>query len=41
MELTANQRFQSRQEVSDLLGGDTRKGIAVSAKTDTILLFLN
>ena len=41
MELTAQQKFSSRQEISDLLGGDPQKGIAVSAKTPTILLFLN
>lgn len=41
MELTFKQRFDTRQEISDLLGGDTQKGIAVSAQTDTILLFMN
>ena len=41
MELSFNTRFNSRQEISDLLGGDTQKGIAVSAQTNTILLFMN
>lgn len=41
MELTFNQEFHSRKEISDLLGGDVYKGIAVFAKTDTILLFMN
>lgn len=37
--LKFNQRFNNRQEISDLLGGDTQKGIAVSSKLDVILLF--
>lgn len=41
MELNFDQMFDSRQAVSDLLGGDTRKGIAISRKTPTILLFTN
>ena len=41
MELTFNQKFNTRQEISNILGGDTRKGIAVSAQTNTILLFMN
>ena len=41
MKLSFQQKFSSRQEISTLLGGDPCKGIAVSAKTDTILLFMN
>lgn len=41
MELHFGQQYNSRQEISDLLGGDTQKGIAVSTKTNTILLFMN
>lgn len=41
MELRFQQRFDSRREVSALLGGDMQKGIAVSAKVNAILLFLN
>ena len=33
--------FQSRQEISNLLGGDTQKGITKSSKTPTILMFKN
>lgn len=39
MKLKFKQEFKSRQEISNLLGGDTQKGIAKSSKTDTILLF--
>ena len=41
MELVFGQRFQNRQEISAMLGGDTQKGIAVSARFDVILLFMN
>lgn len=41
MELTFKQKFDTRQQISDILGGDPRKGIAVSAQTDTVLLFMN
>jgi len=41
MELTFDQAFYSRQEISDILGGDTQKGIAVSRKKHVILLFTN
>ena len=41
MKLSFKQKFNTRQEISVLLGGDTQKGIAVSAQTDTILLFIN
>lgn len=41
MKLRFKQEFKSRQEISDLLGGDRQKGIAKSSKTDTILLFTN
>ena len=41
MKLSFKQKFNTRQEISVLLGGDTQKGIAVSAQTDTILLFMN
>ena len=41
MKLKFKQKFNNRQEISDLLGGDTQKGIAKSNKTDTILLFTN
>ena len=41
IKLTQNQGFNSRQEISDLLGGDVRKGIAPSSKVDAILLFSN
>lgn len=37
--LTYNQKFNTRKEISDLLGGDSQKGIAVSSKFDIILLF--
>ncbi len=37
--LICNQKFNSRQEISDLLGGDTQKGIAVSSQQGVILLF--
>ena len=39
MELKSDQAFESRKKISALLGGDVRKGIAKSAKTNTILLF--
>ncbi len=41
MEVKFRQKFKTRQEISDLLGGDTQKGIAKSIKTNTILLFMN
>ena len=41
IDLTLGQKFNSRQEISDLLGGDARKGIAPSNKVDAILLFSN
>ena len=41
MKLRFQQKFQNRQEISKILGGDTQKGIAKSSKTDTILLFTN
>lgn len=41
MKLKFRQEFKSRQEISNLLGGDTQKGIAKSSQTDTILLFTN
>ena len=41
MELKFNQAFKSRKKISELLGGDVQKGIAKSAKTNTILLFTN
>lgn len=39
--LTFNQEFSNRKEISKLIGGDIRKGITKSSKTDTILLFVN
>ena len=39
--LTQNQEFNTRREISALLGGDTRKGIALSNKINAILLFRN
>lgn len=33
--------FNTRREISDLLGGDTQKGIAPSTKINAILLFTN
>lgn len=41
MELTFAQAFHNRQEISDILGGDTQKGIALSRKKPVILLFTN
>ncbi len=41
IELSFNKKFNTRQEISEILGGDTQKGIAVSAQTNTILLFMN
>lgn len=41
MKLILGQKFNNRQEISDILGGDTQKGISVSAKTNMILLFMN
>jgi len=41
MELTFAQVFHNRQEISDILGGDTQKGIALSRKKHVILLFTN
>ncbi|MBS6510378.1 MAG: hypothetical protein KH334_01625 [Clostridiales bacterium] len=41
MELTFNQKFRNRQEISNILGGDTQKGIALSRKKHVILLFTN
>ena len=39
--LSQNQEFNTRQEISDLLGGDVQKGIAPSSKANIILLFRN
>lgn len=41
MQLTFNQEFQSRKDISSILGGDTQKGIAKSSTTNTLLLFTN
>lgn len=41
MELVHDQVFKSRQEISDILGGDRQKGIALSRKASVILLFTN
>lgn len=41
IKLTQNQKFNSRKDISDLLGGDAQKGIAPSRKIDAILLFKN
>jgi len=41
MELAFGQCFNSRKEISKLLGGDTQKGIAPSSKEPVILLFTN
>jgi len=41
VELKKNQRFNSRNEISSLLGGDVQKGIAISKNADVILLFTN
>lgn len=41
MEIKYRQKFATRQDISDLIGGDARKGVAKSAKTQTISLFLN
>lgn len=39
--ITFNQQFDSRSDISNLLGGDLVKGIATAEKTDSILLFTN
>ncbi|MEG0834686.1 MAG: hypothetical protein RR413_04500 [Christensenellaceae bacterium] len=36
-----NQKFESRAEINDLLGGDIVKGIVPTEKSDAILLFTN
>ena len=41
MELVFNQGFNSRQEISEILGGDSRKGLARSRKEPVILLYTN
>lgn len=41
MRLIFNQAFETRKDISMLLGGDLQKGIAKSSKTNTILLFTN
>lgn len=41
MQLVFDQAFQSRREISLLLGGDLQKGITASRKTKSILLFMN
>lgn len=41
MKLTFNQKFETRQEITDILGGDAQKGIAISSKYPVILLFTN
>ena len=41
MKLVFQQAFSSRQEISNILGGDIRKGIARSASQPVILLFTN
>lgn len=41
MELTFGKKFNIRQEITDLLGGDPQKGIAVSNDYPVILLFTN
>ncbi len=41
MELTFAQAFHNRQEISNILGGDTQKGIAISRRKRVILLFTN
>lgn len=41
MKIEYKQKFPSRQTISDLIGGDAQKGVAKSAKTQTISLFLN
>lgn len=35
------QRFSSRDEINNLLGGDLRKGITTSSKFKEILMFMN
>lgn len=41
MELTRHQVFQSRKDISNILGGDTQKGITSSSKLPVVLLFMN
>lgn len=41
MVLHSGYSFQNRQDISNLLGGDTQKGITKSKKTPTILMFKN
>jgi len=41
MELKFAQIFHNRQEISNILGGDIQKGIALSRKKPVILLFTN
>lgn len=41
MKLIFKQKFETRQEITDILGGDTQKGIAISSKYPVILLFTN
>lgn len=41
MKIKKNQIFKSRQDISNLLGGDTQKGIAISSQKPAILLFVN
>ncbi len=39
--ITFKQKFDSRSDISNLLGGDLVKGIATAKKTNSILLFTN
>ena len=41
MKLKFNHKFGSRRDISELLGGDTQKGIAKSARLSILLLFTN
>lgn len=42
MQMRFGQTFESREKISQLLGGDTQKGIAKSARFESlILLFMN
>ena len=41
MILEFNRKFNTRKEISALLGGDTQKGIAKSAQVPVLLLFTN
>lgn len=41
MKLTFKQKFETRQEITNIFGGDIQKGIAVSHDYPVILLFIN